>query len=98
MKSIKHTIYWIGLTVFGVLILPDINAQNYGDERRLAMRTARPTARKVNYVDRDVNCIINLPKGCSNKTVQGDTYVQCGRTFYKPYYRGTQLVYKIVVP
>ncbi|WP_295799989.1 hypothetical protein [uncultured Microbulbifer sp.] len=40
--------------------------------------------------------IYNLPAGCIQRVVNGVVYQECGGTWYRPSYAGTQVVYEVV--
>ena len=42
--------------------------------------------------------IYTLPPACSRVVVNGVTYEHCGDVWYRPVYRGNQVVYEIVAP
>jgi len=65
---------------------------------------ARRTARRSVYVGAAVAAsastryIYSLPAGCVSVTVNGIGYQQCGGTYYRPYYQGSELVYSAETP
>ncbi|HCF61241.1 MAG TPA: hypothetical protein DFS52_24990 [Myxococcales bacterium] len=60
----------------------------------VARRTSRRTAVVAGAaVAGSAAYIYSLPSGCSSVTINGLTYQQCGSTYYRPYYQGSELVY-----
>jgi hypothetical protein len=42
--------------------------------------------------------VSSLPSGCTEKTVSGTAYHQCGQTWYRAAFEGNQLVYVTTAP
>jgi len=42
--------------------------------------------------------VYSLPGGCANLSINGLPYMQCGGTFYQPFYSGGSLMYRVATP
>jgi hypothetical protein len=63
-----------------------------------ARRTTRRDAYAAGVAAGSAGTITTLPAGCTEIVSRGVAYQKCGATYYRPYYRGTTVVYAAEAP
>jgi hypothetical protein len=67
----------------------------------VARRTTRRTVHRHNYVHHHAGIAVGsyvavLPSNCTKVITRGASYHVCDNVYYRPYYEGSEVVYRVV--